>query len=87
MRDDKLSFLHRNSLSIIIINIHRKIKQVLLSTRIMFISTFGANNRIIFVDIIFFDSDHLRTIGIETLKYFIKSLSINMMWAILTYFI
>ena len=53
----------------------------------MFISTFGANNRIIFVDIIFFDSDHLRTIGIETLKYFIKSLSINMMWAILTYFI
>lgn len=87
VRDNKFSLLHRNCLAISVINIHRKIKKVLFSTRVMFIPAFRTNNGVILVNIILFNCNHFCTIRIKTLKYFIKSLSINMLWTVLAYFV
>lgn len=47
----------------------------------------GAYDRIIFINIIFFDGNHFRTIGVKALKYFVESLSVYMIGTILSHLI
>lgn len=86
VEDNKFSLLHRDSLAVIVVNIHREIKQVLFFSGVMLISALRTNNGVIFINIFFFNRDYLRTIGVKTPKHFVKGLPIHMIRAILSYF-